>query len=186
MKEFKEKQKTAKDLLKGCSYAKGGKVGKSSKKGKAPSKEEAKESPSEKKQEAKALKEVGKVDGNVAKNRMDKLARGGKAGKKHKGKTQVNVMVQPGQQKVPVPVPVPVNPKVAVPGNAQAAPIEPPPPGAGMPPIGAKRGGKIKKAIKKIKRAMGGKIPHMTEGAGGGLGRMAKAKLAAKDKSKPE
>lgn len=179
MKDFKGKQKTAKDLLKGCSYAKGGKVHKPKEGSKA---EEAKESSSEKKQEAKAKKEVGKVDGKVSKNRLDKLARGGKA-KGHKAKTQVNVMVQPGQQKVPVPVavktPVPiapngVNPMPAGPGMGGA-------PVAGMPgqnPM--KKGGKVKRH----KRAMGGKVPHMDAGAGGGLGRLEKAKDAAKKPKK--
>lgn len=172
MKDYKGKQKTAKDILKGCSYAKGGKVGKT----------KAHISPSEEKQVEKAKKEVGKVSGKQVKTRLDKLARGGKA--KHKAKTQVNVMVQPGQQKIPVPVPV--SPKVAMPSGAPGIPTEPPPPGAGLPQglppagMGNKKGGAIKKHEKRHKRAAGGKIPHMDAGAGGGLGRLEKAKLAAK------
>jgi len=168
MKEYKGKQKTAQSLMKGGScYAKGGKVRKPKEGSK---KEEAGESASEEKQEQKAEKEVGKVKGGGFKPRLDKLKRGGKAGKK--GKTQVNVMVAPGEKKVPVPLPLP--PSAPMGGAAPGLPPGLPPGPGAMPPMGAKKGGKIKK------RASGGKVPSMPGGSGGGLGRLKKSKDAAK------
>lgn len=103
-------------------------------------------------------------------------ADGGKAkAKPHKGKPSVSVNVIAPQQARPVPVPVPVS------GGASAAPgplpsrapvsqaptkvIQVPPPQGPLGPLGAKRGGRIKK------RAEGGKI---TAGADSGLGRLEK------------
>lgn len=85
---------------KGCAYKKGGKV----------------------------KKEV-KAEGEKARTRLDKFARGGAA----KGKTTVNVIVGAGQ-KQPVPMPVPMG------GPPPAPPMGAPP----MKPPGMKNGGAAK------------------------------------------
>ncbi len=163
MKEYKGKQKTAKSLLKGGCYAKGGRVGKADK-------ESMKEKRAEKKE-----KEVGKIDGMAKGGRLDKAPR--------KSKTQVNVIVG-AKDKQPVPIPVPVS---GAGGGGDGGP----PMAGGMSPPGAqqgpmKRGG----TVKKQKRAAGGrvdsvkpassKVPKFEGGAGGGLGRLEKAKDAKK------
>ena len=105
----------------------------------------------------------GAVEGEASKPRMDKRARGGSM--KKKAGTHVNVIVAPSH---PQPVPVPMG------GGAGGPPPMGPPPGAAgmMPPPGA--GGPP---------GMGGPKPFarggtvkMDAGAGGGLGRMEKAK----------
>lgn len=137
MKDYKGKQKTPGAMLKGCSYAKGGKVSKVDKTVRV---EKAKS----KNTNAEDEKEIGRVGGEAPKERMDQFKRGGAT---KKNKTQVNVIVG-AKEKEPVPVPVPVR--------------------------GMKKGGKIE-------GTMG---PKMDAGAGSGLGRLGKSKLAAKDKKK--
>jgi hypothetical protein len=113
------------------------------------------------------------IPGGKARNRPDRLQRGGSVGRKHPP-AHTNIIIShaggqgggrvpaapvpaavPIRRPVPVPVnrpvPVPVRPPIAPPVGA-AAPIGgavPPPMGAGMPPIrppGMKRGGAVKKA----------------------------------------
>lgn len=138
------------------------------------------------------LKAGGMAEGESSKPRADRLRRGGKTHGK-KSHTTVNVVVG-GQHPQPVPVPVPK--PVPVPVNAGAmgaggpppgvGPI-PPPPGPGAPPMGLKSGGRAKMKIDSQREDMsnippyrlkkGGKVPvPMSAGAGGGAGRLEKAK----------
>lgn len=142
------------------------------------------------------LRDGGCADGGMPKARADRKGRGMKGGKAH---TTVNVVVAGhpgggGGQPVPVPVPKPI----PVPVNAGAGGPPMPPggggmPGAGpMPPPGLKRGGRAKAPKIDSQRDTKGGMPAghfknggktkgkfpvpMEEGAGGGLGRIQKAK----------
>lgn len=141
------------------------------------------------------LSDGGCAEGGGVKPRADRLARGGKPHKGKKGHTTVNVVVgsqhpQPVPVPVPKPVPVPVDPSMAggpppgigaPPGGPAGLPL--PPPGG---PQGLKRGGKVKMdsqrdSIKGIpdgqfKRGGRTKAYPIKDGAGGGLGRIQKAK----------
>lgn len=139
------------------------------------------------------LRDGGCADGGATKPRADRLARGGKAHGKHgKSHTTVNVVVGAGHNR-PVPVPVPKPVPVPVDPNAMAGAGGPPPgagpmpPPGGMPPQGFKKGGKVKvdsqrdtvKGIPVGQFAKGGRTKDsypIKDGAGGGLGRIAKAK----------
>lgn len=119
------------------------------------------------------LKDGGHIKGEKSHERLDKMARGGKA-KHHKGdaKTKVNVIVAPGASGgAPAPMPMPAPRPMPMPPQG-AAPMPP------MPSAPMNKGGKTK-AFKN-----GGEV-HMTAGAGGGKGRLEKASLARKDGIKP-
>jgi len=117
----------------------------------------------------KAMKAGGAAEGAAGRHKADAYASGGSVKGGKKGVT-VNVMVAPSQQqpeKIPVPMPAPG-------GGAPPPrpPMGPPPPGGGMMPPGGmpprppmKSGGRVKQLSVK-----GG-------GAGGGDGRLEKAKL---------
>lgn len=119
---------------------------------------------------ARSYRKGGTVDGEHGKHKLDKYAKGGSV-KGKKGVT-VNVMVAPSQPQPPqkVPVPVPAGGGGAPPPMARP-PMPPPGAGPGMPPPGLgarppmKRGGAVKY-----------NPPKLPGGAGGAMGRMAKAK----------
>lgn len=145
------------------------------------------------KKSALKLKDGGCADGGVTKPRADRLKRGGKV---KGGKTVVNVNIIGGQKDVapkPMPIPVPMpgagGPPMPPPGGP-GGPMPPDMAGPGGPPMGLKRGG-VAKAAKagtqrdKIKGLPMGQFKKggrtrmpvpMKDGAGGGLGRLAKAK----------
>lgn len=157
------------------------------------------------------LKEGGTVEGRATGGRLDKLARGGKHGKHHKGKPHVTVNVM-NHPSAPPPTLPPIglgagpHPPMATPPVPPGGPMLPPP-GAGSPPgLGMKTGGRMSKraeggsmgaptqgySTKKIPEPseekhlktggrLGGKAaPHMTGGAGSGVGREEKAEYQAK------
>lgn len=159
MKHDKHRQENAKRIMKNAGYSKE----------KGEDDEASEYSDPHDKKLAKALapskaKKSGYVNGGAPKKRLDKpsrvaapvqLARGGAA--KHKGgKTQVNVIItgKGGQEPAPAPMAAPVMPP------RPAMPPQGMPPAAMPPHPGMKSGGAVK----------------MTAGAGGGLGRLEKAK----------
>lgn len=108
--------------------------------------------------------------------------RGGRASDDD-GNTHISIVVN-GQPKPPgldpsalaaaMPRPPPP-PPMPPPGMGGAGPMPPPAlgAGAGPGPIAMRRGGRVKKAF-------GGQMTNETGGAGGGLGRLRKSKIAAK------
>lgn len=126
------------------------------------------------------LRDGGSCEGLAAGGRSDRKPRGAKSGKGKKGGTTVNVVIaHPHPKAVPVPVPV----GAGAPPGGPAGPMPPPPddgappmmgPGPGGPPMGAKNGGRI--GLKSGGKAKGKFTVPMEDGAGGGLGRIAKAK----------
>jgi hypothetical protein len=143
------------------------------------------------------LKKGGCAEGGKPRDRADKLARGGKTkGKGKDGHVTVNVINAHGGQKPPMmmkPPGLPMPPPGAGPGGPPPPGMMPPPGAGGPPPPGMHRGGRAKKAkggridderdekpgMPAGHFARGGKTKFpvpMEDGAGGGLGRLAKAK----------
>lgn len=142
----------------------------------------------------KKLKDGGCADGGAARPRADRLKRGGRAKHKKGAHVQVNVINAAHQQPKPVPVPIPVPAGAGAggpppPGMPPGGPPMPHDPNAGAGgPMGLKRGGRAKKMKidnqRDSKAGMpmghfkkGGRTGYpIDDGAGGGLGRMEKAK----------
>lgn len=146
------------------------------------------------------LRDGGLAAGGMARPRGDRKSRGGKG----KGHTTVNVVVgHGGSQPHPVPIPVPVPPGNGMPPGGPPMPPDPTMgavpgglagAGPGGPPIpgqkhggrtGYKRGGSVKigsqrdpiKGMPMGQFKKGGRTSYPIEdGAGGGLGRLEKAK----------
>jgi len=121
------------------------------------------------------LRDGGHVEGSHTREHLAKRARGGKVGKK--GATHVNVIVAPQGGGMhpptaspiaqPAPAMAPHPPMAAPPGvMAPARPMPPPMPG--------------------MMRSRGGRLPRMEAGAGGGEGRIEKAREYGKGGDKPK
>lgn len=174
----KHRRDNANRVLKSAGYSKGGST---SYAGNVDNEDSEYNDPHDKKL-AKALdepkgKKAGYVNGGAPKKRLDKpsrvaspvqMARGGHVKHKKGAKTQVNVIVASKGQPNAAPMPAPA---AAMPPRPMP-PMAPPAGAPGMPmrPPGMKRGGKIEPGEK---ITMG---PKMKGGAGGGLGRLEKAK----------
>lgn len=134
------------------------------------------------------LKEGGDVEGEPSAPRLDRKSSGGAAKGKKSG-NHVNVIIAPPAKDSAPPMPPPMmppphppmagpppgpppGPPGAPPPGAMGPPKPPmgPPPGMGGPPPGMPM------------RASGGRVPHLTGGAGGGEGRMEKAAAYGGDK----
>jgi hypothetical protein len=105
-----------------------------------------------------AVMDMGDVDGAPSKGNLAKPGRGKMKGKDKKG-TNVNVIImqQPaGDKGAPPPLP------------PMGGPGGPPPPDMGPPPSAPPM------------RANGGRVPHIKEGAGSGMGRLAKMRAYGK------
>lgn len=146
------------------------------------------------------LKTGGAVEGKASGGRLDKLARGGAHMGKKKPHVVVNVMNHPqtpiASSIPPIPGGMPMGGPKPMPGPAPIGAGAPgmPAGGPGLPPGAMKRGGRTAekcaeggeptqgyskgkiappKAEAHLKK--GGKVPHMTGGAGSGVGREEKA-----------
>src|SRR6185312_11045455 len=112
----------------------------------------------------------GKVDGSAPKTRLDRRARGGKVNGKG---TKINIIIAPQGGGAPAGAPQmlpPGPPPGAMPPPMARPPIAPPGP-PGIPP----------QPMPGPMRKDGGRVPHLTGGAGGGEGRMEKAKAYGKN-----
>lgn len=133
-------------------------------------------------------KSGGHVDGEHGRHHLAKRARGGKL--HHKGGTKVNVIVAPqgGGMHPPGPaLPIAPHPPVAAPMRPPVAPpMGAPPMGGGMQPAGMPPrpmpGGLPPGVIRK----RGGSVPKMDAGAGGGEGRIEKARDYGKGGFEPK
>lgn len=121
-----------------------------------------------------AKKGGGSLDGTIqgARPAGGRLARKG-GGRAKKG-MNVNIIIAPASAKPAMPTPGPIPPGVGPVGLHQGAPPPMPPgagapmgPPAGMPPMGRKSGGRAE---------MKGRAYPIDSGAGGGLGRLEKAR----------
>ncbi len=120
--------------------------------------------------------EKHEAEGHAAKKRLDKRKRYASGGgvddvpKEKKGaKTQVNVIIAGGDKGAASAPPISAPPPMMPPGPPAGAPMIPP--GAPPMPIGRKRGGSVMMKDPKY---------PITDGAGGGLGRLEKAAAARK------
>ena len=130
------------------------------------------------------VKHGGKIDGKKPHSRADKFARGGSAPRGHHAGTKVNInLSNPAEKQQAMQAGMMLGKRMAMAGPRPGAgapmqargpmpgaPIPGPGPGSmtpGGPPPMANRGGRF---------AKGGKIPHLTGGAGGALGRKEKIK----------
>lgn len=144
------------------------------------------------------VKRGGEVKGTAPKHRLDHRARGGKTGEKEKGKVIINVhsgeqaAQQQGMQQGMKIGAAMGGAKPPMPGGAPQGAMPPhppmaPPPGAGGPPMGGAPGmppgGMPPKPPGALKR--GGKV-KLDAGAGGGQGRIEKARQYGETGEKPE
>lgn len=139
----------------------------------------------------------GKVEGKAPKQHLAKRARGGKLGK-HKAGTHVNVIVAAPQHEgmgmggaglpaahPPVAAP-PMAPHPAMPPAAAMPPRPMMPPGGGAPGMGMAPRPPMPGGGMGMPRKRGGHVPHMDAGAGGGEGRIEKARAYGERGEKPK
>lgn len=140
------------------------------------------------------LSSGGEAKGKSPRHTLDRKPRA--AGGRNKGHKEPRVavnVINAGKQPVPVPMPGAGmgGPRPPAPMAAPPAPMGPPPganpmaahppmggpaPGMGMRPNGLHTGGRAKRAGGGPVRDKDGDMPHLEGGAGGGLGRLEKAK----------